>query len=60
MDGKVTDYAVVSEHDSGALETKVCDLIKKGYEPIGGVQVVAPVLDGVVAPLFAQAMVRKG
>lgn len=60
MNGKITDYTVISEHDRGALVTAVCDLIKKGYEPVGGVQVVAPVLNGnEVAPLFAQAMVRK-
>lgn len=61
MNGKITDYKVVSEHDSDSLAAKVCDLLKQGYEPIGGVQIVAPVLNGgEVAPLFAQAMVRKG
>jgi hypothetical protein len=60
MAENVIDYTVVSEHESGALVAKVCDLLKEGYEPLGGVQVVAPVLNGdEVAPLFAQAMIRK-
>lgn len=60
MNGKIIDYTVVSEHDSHVLVASVRDLIKQGYEPIGGIQVVAPVINGgEVAPLFAQALVRK-
>jgi hypothetical protein len=60
MNGRIIDYTVVSEHDRFALIANVCDQIKKGFEPFGGVQVVAPVLNGdEVAPLFAQAMVKR-
>lgn len=60
MNGKTTDYTVVSEHDCGSLVARVCDLLKKGFEPLGGIQVVAPVLNGdQVTPLFAQAMIKK-
>ena len=60
MNGKTTDYTVASEHDCGALISKVNDLIKEGFEPLGGIQMVAPVLNGdEVAPLYAQAMVKK-
>ena len=60
MNGKPTDYTVVSEHNCDVLIAKVRDLIKEGFEPLGGIQVVAPVLNGgEVAPAYAQALVKK-
>ena len=60
MSARVVDYAVVSEHDQHGLVSAVNELIKAGFEPIGGIAVVAPVLNGdTVAPLFVQALVKK-
>jgi hypothetical protein len=59
MKGKITDYTIVSEHDHLTLIDKVREQIKSGFEPLGGIQVVAPVLDGAVAPLYAQAMIKR-
>ena len=56
----MADYTVVFEHDIADLIQKVRDLLGQGYEPLDGVQVVAPVLNGDdVAPLFVQTLTRK-
>jgi hypothetical protein len=60
MNAKISDYTIVSEHSADALIQKVAALLKQGYEPLDGVQVVAPVLHGEeVATLYLQTMVRR-
>jgi hypothetical protein len=56
----VVDYCVISEHDDAALVKRVQQLLTEGWTPQGDLSVVAPVLDGVVAPLYSQAMVKRG
>jgi hypothetical protein len=61
MSAKISDYTIVSEHTTGALSQKVSELLKQGYEPLDGVQVVAPVPNGdEIAPLYLQTMIRRG
>jgi hypothetical protein len=60
MNSKIIDYTVVSNHDHHGLISQVCKLLKEGYEPLDGVQVVAPVLHGdEVAPVYLQTMIRR-
>ena len=50
-------YVLVTEHDPNALQSEVNRLAAEGYTPLGGVAVVAPVLNAdEVAPLYAQAV----
>jgi hypothetical protein len=57
MNSKVVGYQVVAEHDIGALNNSVEDLLKLGWQPLGGVAVVAPLVNDSPAPLYAQSMV---
>jgi hypothetical protein len=42
------------------LEEEVMDLIRAGWEPVGGVAaVLQPYTDGKVRPFLRQAMIRK-
>lgn len=60
MEPKISDYTVVSEHNLQALIEGVRELLRSGYEPLGSIQMVAPVLNGDdVAPLYAQAMIKR-
>jgi hypothetical protein len=60
MAGKVTDYVVASSQDIDSVQRQVRELIAKGYEPLGGLQIAAPVLqDDQVAPLFCQTLVIR-
>ena len=61
METKVADYTVISEHQLQAVIQGVCELLKKGYEPLGSIQVVAPVVNGDdVSVLYVQSMVKRG
>ena len=53
-------YKVVSSHDPGELEEAVNKLIAKGWQPLGSVQVVCPLVNQSPAPAFYQAMVSGG
>ncbi|NVN93232.1 MAG: DUF1737 domain-containing protein [Desulfuromonadales bacterium] len=54
----VTEYEVLSENDLGVLKTKVKEALGKGWQPYSCLQVSTPVVNGVVAPLFTQALVK--
>ena len=55
---EVNEYRIVSANDAAIITAEVCRLVQDGWQPIGGLQVVCPVLDGVPAPGFYQAMAR--
>ena len=57
MSERVVDYAVVSESDQKRLVSAVNELIKAGYEPLGGIAVVAP--GDVVYLQYIQSLVKK-
>lgn len=56
---KISDYALVTEPDPGSLSVVVQKLLREGYEPLGGICVVAPVVNESPAPLYAQAMIKR-
>ncbi len=58
MKSKVVGYQLVTEHEVGPLEHSVEALLKLGWQPLGGVAVVAPLVNDSPAPLYAQAMVQ--
>jgi hypothetical protein len=51
-------YEVVSGSDSSDLQNKVNNMLGKGWQPYGDLQVSTPVIDNVVASLFYQVMVK--
>lgn len=53
---EVNEYRIVSSNDAKALAAEVCRLVREGWQPIGGLQVVCPVLQSGPAPGFYQAM----
>ncbi len=60
MTQSISDYTVESEHSNAQLETKVRARLKEGWEPLGGVQVVAPGLNGAEnALLYVQSLVKR-
>lgn len=54
----ITEYDVVSENDVAALKTKVNQALAQGWQPYEGLQVSAPVINGAVAPLYTQVLVK--
>lgn len=54
----VTEYNVVSENDLAALKAKVTEAIGKGWQPFKCLQVCTPVVNGAVAPLYTQVLVK--
>jgi hypothetical protein len=57
---KVIDYTVVSEHDLSTVIQKVLELLKQGFEPLDGIKLGTPVLNGdEVAPVYLQTMIRR-
>jgi hypothetical protein len=58
----VTDtrlYRVLTFHSESELETAAAELLQRGFEPVGGISVVAPLIDERPAPLYSQAFWRK-
>jgi hypothetical protein len=53
---EVNEYRIVSANDAAALATEVTRLVREGWQPLGGLQVVCPVLPNGAAPAFYQAM----
>jgi hypothetical protein len=57
---KIIDYTVVHDDDRYLLIKKVRELIKDGYEPLDGIQVVAPNLRGhEFAPVYMQTLIKR-
>ena len=54
---KISAYRVLKSHQSDDLETQVNQLLKKGWQLFGSLQVVCPLVDESPAPAFYQAMV---
>lgn len=54
----ITDYDVVSEQDVTTLKARVNQALSQGWQPYEGVQVSAPVINGTVAPLYTQVLVK--
>jgi hypothetical protein len=50
----IVEYKVVSDNQLEKMVSEVNSLISEGWEPLGGLQVVAPG----PAPLYSQAMVK--
>jgi hypothetical protein len=52
------EYTVVQEHDREELISKVSELIKQGWKPLGGISVstVAPMLR---IYIYCQAMIKE-
>ena len=53
----VTDYRILYEDFIYDMELKVCDYLKRGYEPQGGICVVYPHSS---KTRFYQVMVKRG
>lgn len=51
-------YKILTAYEGSCLENDVLELINDGWTPLGGVAVAAPVIDGVPAPIFLQAMIK--
>jgi Domain of unknown function (DUF1737) len=54
----VSAYEIVSEHDLGDLKNKVNDMLGKGWQPYGDLQVSTPVQYNGVDILYTQVMVK--
>lgn len=54
----ITEYEVVSENDVTALKARVNQALAQGWQPYEGVQVSTPVINGAVAPLYTQVLVK--
>ena len=52
------EYRVVSDNQLDKMVSDVNRLISEGWEPLGGLHVVAPVINDGPAPLYSQAMVK--
>ena len=59
QDRKMVEYKVVSEQVVDKLEKSVNEMMAQGWEPWGDLNVVAPVFDEAVLPLYSQAMVKR-
>jgi len=55
---KIIAYSILVSNSEEELSADVCKHIETGYQPYGSMNSVCPVLDGVPAPLFSQAVVR--
>jgi hypothetical protein len=53
---RIIDYTILSSNDEGSLARKVAARLAQGWQPLGSLQVVCPVLDESPAPAFYQAM----
>ena len=51
-------YKIAVANEVPELENEVRMHISDGWSPLGGVAVAAPVIDGVPAPIFLQAMIK--
>ncbi len=54
----ITEYSVVSENDVTALKARVNEALSQGWQPYEGLQVSTPVINGAVAPLYTQVLVK--
>jgi hypothetical protein len=54
----IVEYMVASEHQLENMISVVNRLISEGWQPLGGLQVVVPVIEQGPAPLYSQAMVK--
>jgi len=52
------EYRIEVDNDPSELAKKVTKLLNQGWNLDGSLQVVCPVVDGIRAPAFYQAMVR--
>ena len=52
------EYTVVEDHNREELIQKVAELIRRGWQPLGGIAVstVAPILGNYI---FCQAMIKE-
>jgi hypothetical protein len=59
---KMNDYEVVTARNVRDLQDRVCELIRTGRKPLGGVAMLheEEAGDGKLHMVFAQAMVRDG
>lgn len=55
MNQHVSDYKIVSRSNMATLEQEVKQLLKEGWEPLGGLT-AAPTAEAV---LYVQAMIRR-
>ena len=53
---RIRAYEIVSEHELRDLKNKVNDMLGKGWQPYGDLQVSTPVKGNAVAPVFTQVM----
>jgi len=58
MNSEIIDYEIISTHDMNKLKTEVKTLLDQGWKLYGDLQIVAPVKDNDVEPLFTQVMVK--
>jgi hypothetical protein len=54
----ITSYEIASGYAQDDLEKKVNEMISKGWQPYGDLQVSTPVIENSVAPVFCQVMVK--
>ncbi|WP_041532084.1 DUF1737 domain-containing protein [Pelobacter propionicus] len=54
----ITEYSVVSENDVTALKARVNEALSQGWQPYEGLQVSTPIINGAVAPLYTQVLVK--
>lgn len=55
---EVNEYYIVSTSDAAKMSAEVSRLVREGWQPLGGLQVICPVLPSGPAPAFYQAMAR--
>lgn len=55
---EVDDYEIICEHNLIELKVKVKELLARGWKLYGDLQIVAPVINDAVAPMFTQVMIQ--
>jgi hypothetical protein len=55
---EILEYSILTSNDEGTLIADVQRHIEKGWQPLGPVQPVCPLIDGTPAPGFYQTVVR--
>lgn len=59
MAKRIVKYKILSHNYSDELEKDVEKHIADDWQPFHGVSIAVPVLEGVPAPLYAQAMIKE-
>jgi Domain of unknown function (DUF1737) len=54
-----TNDKVLSDSELGKVVHRVKELLKAGWEPLGSIQMSAPVVHDGISPRFAQTIIKR-